>query len=144
MLAWAGRFGLPFSFTPSYGTGAAANLAPPWPATVSNVQVTVGGIVAPIFRVDTGEVLFQIPNGAPSSGPADFIVTNPATGQVLAAATLYMQQNSPALYTTNGGGTGQVAANVYDSHGNLVGNGINSVNNPASASAGNIIGLWLT
>ena len=144
MLTWAGLYGSNFSFTPSYGTGSPANLAPPWPATVSNVQVTVNGVVAPIFRVDPTVVLFEIPNATPSSGPANFVVTNPTTGQVLAAATFNMLSASPGMYTTNAGGTGQVAATTFDSKGNPVGTApyANLPSNPVSA--GGILTLWLT
>jgi uncharacterized protein (TIGR03437 family) len=144
MLTWAGLYGSSFNFTPSYGTGTAANLAPPWPATVSNVQVMVNGVVAPIFRVDPTVVLFEIPNSTPSSGSADFVVTNPTTGQVLAAATFSMQSASPGIYTLNSAGTGQVAATTYDSKGNLLGTApyVNGPSNPVSA--GGIIGLYLT
>ena len=144
LLTWAGLYGSSFNFTPSYPANAPANLAPPWPASVSNVQVMVNGVIAPIFRVDTAEVLFQIPNATPSSGTADFVVTNPTTGQVLAAATFSMQSASPGIYTLNSAGTGQVAATTYDSKGNLLGTApyVNGPSNPVPA--GGIIGLYLT
>jgi uncharacterized protein (TIGR03437 family) len=140
MLVEIAREGLNFSFTPSYGTGPIQNMAPPWPLTVSNVQVTVAGFPAPIFRIDPAVIYFEIPNEAPQSGPADVVVTNTSTGQVLAVNTLTMQPASPGLYTSNASGTGQVAASVYDSKGNYIGNNSPSV----PATAGGIITLWLT
>lgn len=142
MLAALGRLGSPFGFTPTY-SGVIQNLAPPWQTTVNNVQVTVAGLPAPIFRLDPTVAFIEIPNGAPTSGNADIVVSNPTTGQILAVATYAMQPASPGLYTTNTGGTGQVAAFVYDSKGNYV-NGLtpNGPSNPVSA--GGIIGLWLT
>jgi uncharacterized protein (TIGR03437 family) len=139
MLVEIAREGSAFSLTTSY-TGADVNLAPPWPLVENNVQVTVNGIPAPIFRMEQNAIFFEIPNEAPQSGPADFVVSNPATGQVLAVATFNMQSASPGLYTTNGSGTGQVAAAVYDSKGNYLGNNSPSI----PTTAGGTITLWLT
>ncbi len=124
--------GYAFNLTPSY-TGAAQNLATPWPLTVNNIQVTVNGLPAPIFRMDSNLICFIIPNLAGTSGPASFIVTNTSTGQVLAVNTgVYtMQPTSPGIYTTDSQGTLQVAANVYDSKGNLLG-GAPYVNGPSN------------
>jgi uncharacterized protein (TIGR03437 family) len=143
MLVEIGLENSSFKLTPSY-TGTPQNLPTPWPTTLNNIQVTVNGFPAPIFRMDTNVISFEIPNEAPQSGPAQFIVTNTATGQVLAVNTgVYnMQPTSPGIYTTNSGGTGQVAANVYTSAGVCVGNCINGPSNPVLP--GGIIGLWLT
>jgi uncharacterized protein (TIGR03437 family) len=132
-----------FQFTPSY-TGTDVNLAPPWPPTLNGIQVTVNGVVAPIFRIEPYGVFVEVPNQAPSSGPAEFLVSNPATGQILAAAILNMQAASPGIYTVNSAGTSAVAANNYDVNGNPlpIAQFINSSANPVSA--GGIIGLWLT
>lgn len=139
MLAALAREGSNFNFTTSY-TGAAANLGPPWPQSLNNVQVAVSGIPAPIFRIDPAVVLVEIPNGAPSSGSADFVVSNPTTGQILAVATFTMYSAAPGLYTANSQGTGPGAVSNYDSKGNYL--GINSAANPVTA--GGIITLWLT
>jgi uncharacterized protein (TIGR03437 family) len=129
-----------FNLTPSYGTGSIQNTAPPWPTTVNNIQVTVAGFPAPIFRIDPAVIYFEIPNEAPQSGPAVFIVTNTSTGQILAVNTFNMQPASPGLYTSNSAGTGQVAASVYDSNGNYL--GANSPSIPTTP--GGTITLWLT
>lgn len=148
MLAEIHLLGDNFNFTPSYN-GAPANMQPPYPTTYSNgstnLQVSVNGYLAPIFRVDSptvndGDILIEIPNEAPSSGPANFVVSNPVTGQIYAVATYNMQQFSPAIYTTNSAGTGPVAALSYDSKGNYL--GVNSATIPVSP--GGIIDLWLT
>lgn len=144
MLAELHLLGTGFNFTPSYSQ-TPANLAPPWPLKLNGVQVTVNGVPAPIFRMDAsnvgnGGVLVEIPNGAPSSGPADFVISNPDTGQIYAVATYNMQQASPALFTSNAGGTGQIAAISYDSKGTPL--GVNSPSVPVAP--GGIIGLWLT
>ena len=90
--------------------------------------------------METNAIFFEIPNEAPQSGPANFVVSNPTTGQIFAAATFNMQSASPGLYTTNGSGTGQVAAAVYDSKGNYTGNNSPSI----PTTAGGTITLWLT
>jgi uncharacterized protein (TIGR03437 family) len=140
MLVQIFRLGSPFSLTPSY-SGSAVSLAPPWPTTpVNNIQVTVAGIPAPIYRIDPGMISFEIPNEAPQSGPANFVVTNQSTGQILAVGAFNMQSASPGMYTTNGSGTGQVLASVFDSKGDYL--GINSPSVPTSV--GLEISLWLT
>ncbi len=138
-----------FSFPASY-SGTAVNSNPPWPTTYTNgganVQLTVNGYPAPVFRVDAppynSGVLVEIPNEAPSSGPANFVLSNPVTGQIYAVATYTMQPASPGIFTTNAEGTGYAAANSLDANGNALGNGINSASNPVPP--GGIIGLWLT
>lgn len=149
MLAELHLWGSNFNFTPSYSGSAVANMALPWPTTYTQgsttLQVTVAGIPAPIMRVDTasvndGDVIIEIPNEAPSSGQADFVIADPATGQIYAAAQLAMQQSSPGIYTTNASGAGPAAALNYDSKGNPY--GINSASN--QVSRGDIIDLWLT
>ena len=107
MLAELHQWNAPFNFTSTY-SGSPANLSPPFPLTVNNntLQVTVNGLPAPIFRVDTpsvndGDVLIEIPNQAPTSGPADFVISNPTTGQIYATATLNMVAASPGIYAAN-------------------------------------------
>ena len=134
-----------FNLTPSYGTGPMQDLTAPWPPSVNNIQVTVNGVIAPIFRVDRNIISFLIPNEAGQSGPADFAVTDLSTGQVLAvnSGVYNMQPASPGIYTANSQGTLQVAANAYDSKGNCLGsNCVNSSSNPVSV--GGYVGLWLT
>ncbi len=140
MLAVLARLGSNFNFTPSY-SGASQNSAPPWPLSSNNIQVQVNGAPAPIFRVDPSAIYIEIPNNAPTSGPADFVVSDMSTGQILAAATFTMQAASPGIYTTNSGGTGQAAITMYDSNFNVI-PGINGPNN--AIPRGNTITLWLT
>ena len=90
--------------------------------------------------VNNGDVLIEIPNEAPSSGPALFEITNPNTGQVYAAASLTMQQSSPGIYTLGANGIDAAAAINYTSKG--VAYGINTSTNPILP--GDVIDLWLT
>ena len=141
MLLYLGREGQNFQFQTSYPTGQIANLSPPWPATLNNVQVQVNGVTAPIFRIDPAAVFVEVPNAAPSSGPADFVVSNPATGQILAVGTFNMLSASPGFFTSNAQGTGAIIASNYDVTGqNYL--GINGPSNPVAHGA--VLGLWLT
>jgi uncharacterized protein (TIGR03437 family) len=134
MLVELGRYGQSaqdvFSFT------AAPTQPLPWPTTgLNNVQVLVDGMAAPVFGLGSSVVYFQVPNEAPSSGMADFVVQNPLTGQVLAAANFSLQAAAPGIYTTNTAGTGQAAATLADGS-------VNSASNPVAR--GDTITLWLT
>jgi uncharacterized protein (TIGR03437 family) len=137
MLAYLYRLGQPFSIS----DGAASSF--PWPTMLADLQVTVNGINAPIFRSSSaaGRIDFQVPamapcgcNGEPNT--ADFVVSHPSTGQILAAGTFQMQQASPGFFTSNAAGTGQIAALNHDD---------NSVNSPSNQVARtHIIELYLT
>lgn len=100
------RLGLPFSLTPA----SAQTL--PWPTTLGDVQVLVNGTASPIFRVDQGDIAFQVPttSNIPQSGTANYQVMRVSTGEVLAAGTFTMGQYNPAFFTSNSQGTGGVAA----------------------------------
>ena len=124
MLAYLYRLGQTFKI----GDGAASSY--PWPTQLADLQVTVNGLAAPIFRVTSsiGRIDFQVPsmapcgcNGEPNS--ADFVVSSVSTGQILATGTFSMQQASPGFFTSNAAGTGQIAALNHDD---------NSVNSPSA------------
>ncbi len=115
----------------------------PWPTTLSNYQVQVNGVAAPIFHVlaSAGRIDMQIPtkdasgNPMPTSGTVDFVVTNVQTGQVIASGNFPMAPASPGFFTINQQGTGQVAA--------LNGDGsVNSASNAVGRSQ--YISLFLT
>jgi uncharacterized protein (TIGR03437 family) len=136
MLAYLYRLGQPFSIA----DGAAVSY--PWPMTLSDLQVTVNGMNAPIFRTSSsGRIDFQVPSMAPcgcngEANTADFVVSNMSTGQILAAGTFQMQQASPGFFTTGAGGTGQIAALNHDD------NSVNSASNQVART--HIIELYLT
>src|SRR5581483_991112 len=85
-------------------------LDPPWPKTLSGLQVLVNGVPAPIYRVDPPLLYIQVPVGTPSSGTAEFLVTRIATGEIVAAGMFAMAPAAPGFFTANGQGTGQIAA----------------------------------
>ena len=55
-------------------TPAIASSAP-WPLTLGNVQVTVGGVGAPLYYVSSGLIDFQVPFEAPITGTVPVVVT---------------------------------------------------------------------
>ncbi|HXP83899.1 MAG TPA: hypothetical protein VN841_04230 [Bryobacteraceae bacterium] len=129
-LAYLYRLGADFSFTPADGTQTS-----PWPYTLGDIQVTVNGIPAPVFRVNVTRIDFQVPQSAPTSGTATFVVSQASTGAILAAANIQMALTNPGFFTSNAQGTGQVAAFNQDG----------SVNSPSNAiPRGQVISFCLT
>ena len=101
----------------------------PLQKSLADIQVTVNGVTAPIWRVMPDRVDFQVPYGAPTSGTAEFVISRVSTGEVLAAANLAMNVAAPSFYTANQRGTGTVAAyNQKASDGSYY--GVNSSSNP--------------
>ncbi len=131
-LALLYRVGQPFVLTTASAT------TNPWPTTLSDLQVTVNGTLAPIFRVDPSDIAFQVPSNAPSTGTASFLVTRVSTGEIVAAASIPMQQFSPGFFALNAQGTGQIAAI------NTVDNSVNSQTNPVSRDGSHYIQFYLT
>jgi uncharacterized protein (TIGR03437 family) len=137
MLAYLYRNGQAFALTDGVAT------AYPWPTVISDVQVQVNGRSATLFgvRQAAGRIDFQVPYEAPcgcngEATVADFIVSHPSTGQIIAAGTVQMQQASPGFFTSNAAGTGQIAAL------NHIDNSVNSASN--QTARGQIIELYLT
>ncbi|HEX5430796.1 MAG TPA: hypothetical protein VFW83_02420 [Bryobacteraceae bacterium] len=132
MLAILGRLGKDFDFPQPLPQG---NQPLPWPTVLDDVQVTVNGVAAPIFALIPGAIYFQVPMSTPDSGTADYVVSRPSTGQILAAGTFTMQQASPGIFTQNQIGTLAAAASNEDG----------SPNTPSNrVAAGGVITLWLT
>jgi uncharacterized protein (TIGR03437 family) len=129
-LAYLYRLGADFSFSPADGTQVS-----PWPFTLGDVQVSVNGIPAPVFRVNPTRIDFQVPSSAPTSGTATFVVTQASTQAILAAATIQMAPTNPGFFTANAEGTGQVAAFNQDGS-------VNSPSNPIVR--GQVISFCLT
>ncbi len=132
--------GMMMYVTNSLGTITAdstgGNLNPPWLPLVSGLQVLVNGVPAPIFNVAPPLIFIQVPIGAPTSGTSEFLITRPATGEIVAAGTYSMTQAAPGFFTSNAQGTGQIAATNFSD---------GSVNGPQHPAArGDIITLWLT
>ncbi len=130
-LALLYRLGQPFVLNSASAT------TNPWPTMMSDLQVTVNGALAPIFRVDPGDIAFQVPSSAPTAGTASFLVTRVSTGEIVAAATIPMQQFNPGFFALNAQGTGQIAAINMDGT-------VNSQTNPVPRDGSAFISFYLT
>ncbi len=120
-----GSIGSIFGFTSQFATSAFQAQSLPLPTQLSNVKVVVNGIQSPLFYVGPSQINFQVPWEAPTSGTVDVLVQTTDTGQVLGDYPLFLDTASPALFTLNGQGTGQVAALNQDG----------TVNGPTNAAA---------
>jgi len=69
----------------------------PLPTSLAGVQVTVNGVLAPLYYVSPGQINFQVPLEAPVSGSAP--VTVRLNGSVTSAQQVSMAEYSPAIYT---------------------------------------------
>jgi uncharacterized protein (TIGR03437 family) len=82
----------------------------PITTTLADTQVTVNGVLAPIYFVGPSQINFMVPNGAPTSGTATIQVVRASTGQILGSAIVPMATAAPGLFTSTANGSGQVAA----------------------------------
>ena len=82
----------------------------PLPKTLGDTQVTVNDSPVPLYFCSPGQINFQMPNGAPSSGSVLIEVMRASTGQVVGSSMVSMASSSPGLFTSTGNGIGQVAA----------------------------------
>ena len=107
----------------------------PLPTQLNRIQVLFNGSPVPLFYADPNQVNFQVPMGAPQSGPADVQVLDVVTGRVLGDTTVAMTSVLPGLFTQAGNGIGAAAALNQD-------NTPNSQTNPAVQ--GSVITLFGT
>ena len=96
----------------------------PMPTTVGDIQVLFNDKPAPIQFVSPSQINAIVPSDISLAGPAEVTILRASTGQVLAAARTNVENVSPALFTSSGAGSGQLAATNQDG-------GINSSSNPA-------------
>ncbi|MEN6601610.1 MAG: hypothetical protein ABFD86_04280, partial [Bryobacteraceae bacterium] len=82
----------------------------PLPTTLADIQVLVNDSPAPLFFVSPGQINFQMPSNIADSGTVEVQVVNPSKDQILGAQTITVRNSSPALFTNDGSGGGQVAA----------------------------------
>ena len=125
-----------FSFPSApFGGTTAAFSTNPIAAALGDIQVTVGGIPAPLLYVSPGQINFQVPGATPEGGLEEIQVSSVSTGQVLASWLFQIDAESPGLFTVDGSGSGQVVALNQDG----------SVNNGANpAKAGSTVTLYGT
>ncbi len=108
----------------AFGPGSAQASGTPLPATLDNMQVLVNGTPAPLLYASSSQINFQVPNSLPVGSPAEFDVVNTSTGQIYTSGTFNIEASSPALFSSDASGTGQVAAI------NAATNTVNSSKNP--------------
>jgi uncharacterized protein (TIGR03437 family) len=98
-------------------------------------------VAAPIYATDAGygAIYFQVPGTAPTSGMANFVVTQASTGAVLGVGQFQMAQAAPGFFTASANGLGPVQALNIDSKGNAT---LNTSANPVPR--GGTIALFLT
>ncbi len=103
----------PRSIASLYGTNLAgltviADSAPPLPSFLGGVSMTVANNPVPFFFVSPGQINFQVPFVS-ITGPTQVPLTI-NSGLLNTTTTVTLIPYSPALFTTNQGGTGQAAA----------------------------------
>ena len=99
-----------FSKGSQFGAGQQAFSTLPLPTTMQAIQILLNGSPIPLFYVSPSQINALIPNNAPTSGTADLQVVRTDNGQTLGDVNITMSTVAPGLFTTNGSGTGQVAA----------------------------------
>jgi uncharacterized protein (TIGR03437 family) len=135
-LAILGRLGLAMNLK----DGAAS--AYPWPTTLSDLNVTVNGTPAPIFGTISGygAIKMQVPQNAPTSGTASFMITQASTGAVLGVGSFQMAKANPGFFSVSQDGLGQLIALNLNPDGSSGG-----LNSPANQVArGGIVEFCLT
>jgi uncharacterized protein (TIGR03437 family) len=137
-LAAVFQVGRAFSFTPTSATNGPTES---WPTTLGDLQVTINGVFAPIFRIDSNAINFQVPSGTPPVGTADFVVLRASTGETVASGSIPMAQYNPGFFTLNSSGSGQAAAQNVGDDGSL---STNSQTNPISRDGKHMIVFYLT
>ena len=108
---------------------------PPLPGQISGLSASfANGITAPIASVANGKITFQVPWELAGQAQAMFSVT--VNGQSTAPQSVSLASYAPAIFSTNGMGTGQAMA--YDMSNRLV-----DSSNPATAGS-TIVQIYCT
>jgi uncharacterized protein (TIGR03437 family) len=115
----------PRSATYLFGDQTAAASSVPLPTTLGDIQVLVNDKPTALYYTSPGQINFLVPMSTPSSGSAEFQVTKPSTGAILAAGTIAMAPIAPALFVAGSNESGQLAAINADD--NTVNSGANRV-----------------
>ena len=108
------------------GNGSATSV--PLPTVLGDTKVLVNGQPVPLFFVSPGQINLQLPSSLPAGGTADVQVVQASTGTIVSAAEAALASASPAIFTLNGSGAGQVIGLNYGPDGSYT--GLNSQTNP--------------
>ena len=102
-----------FSIFPNqFGTATATASGSPLPTQLANIQVLLNNAPVPLYYVGPNQINFVLPNGAPTNGSGDLLVSRSDTGQILGDFPIPLNVASPAIFVINSTvpGQGQVAA----------------------------------
>ncbi len=127
----------PLNSSNTFGTVTEANSSPTWPTTLGGIQVMLNGTAVPLDYVGPGQINFQVPNGAPSSGTMDAQIIQTSTGQVLGAGLIQMQPVATGIFMCDTSNGPLRQACVVNQDGS-----VNSGTNPAPR--GSVISIYAT
>jgi len=113
-----------FRFTDNHASSKDLGSEFPLPFDLGDIQVLVDDLPAPLYLVEPGKLNFLMPNGAPTSGTVEVVVTQPSTGRVVAASSVRMDVAAPGLFTVNETGSGQMLAELADGSANSSSNAV--------------------
>ncbi|HVW09136.1 MAG TPA: IPT/TIG domain-containing protein [Bryobacteraceae bacterium] len=125
----------PGEFVAIYGSGLAGTTTsalPPYPMSVGNVSVTIGGIQAPIYFVSAGQIDCLVPYGVSGSSAAVVVNNN---GTLSNSVSVPLAKTSPGIFSLDASGTGDGALLHLDSS-------VISAANPATK--GEVVEIYLT
>jgi uncharacterized protein (TIGR03437 family) len=95
---------------PDFAGAITAASRVPLSKDLGDVQVLLNDQPLPLYLVSPSQINFVVPNNAPNSGSAEIQVVKKSTGQIIAVSNVPFERVSPALFTSNDTGEGQVAA----------------------------------
>jgi uncharacterized protein (TIGR03437 family) len=82
----------------TFGATTTANTSSTWPTTLGGVQLLFNGAAVPLDYVGPGQINFQVPNAAPTTGSVSAQVVQASTGQIYGAGLLPMDSVSPGIF----------------------------------------------
>jgi uncharacterized protein (TIGR03437 family) len=80
------------------------------PVELGDVSVVVNGTPAPMYFATPCQINFLVPNYVPADNRWSVEVIRPSTGQILAYSLIPFAPASPAFFTSDASGKGQIAA----------------------------------
>lgn len=128
----------PLNSSNTFGKSTAANSnAAQWPTTLGGLQFVFNGTAVPLDYVSPGQINFQVPNGASTTGTISGEVVDATTGQVYGAGTIQMQPVATGLFICDSSNGTLRQACVLNQD-----NTVNSGTNPAAR--GSVIQIFAT
>lgn len=126
-----------------YGAGLAASTVigqSPFLLTLNHVQVTIGGLPAPIYYVSAGQLAVVVPYGVSGTSAAIQVNNNGALSNIVYA---WVGTTSPGVFTQNANGTGYGAI-VHLGYGNSSAAPGTVVSDASPALEGETLAVFLT